>query len=381
MEPSDKKIDVEFLKNDLKDTLQPFGSRVEGDKVVLDLLNVAIVPRLYEMDSQSNALICQTGYYVSSPEWGSEIYDTSVGVGKDEESAVKTSQTGFLYALMDTVIAMKKHRNPERVTSRFAGKRHGWNAYLGNIVAMGGSRQVDMDFYWKALKNKIAERIGNQKIVPVKIYVSTTGKGEVTAECRINNIIQHDLSEMLHRIAEKIEIDHFMSEKQYIILEQDKDTVIDYPYTELEISEKVSAAMQLYEKCNEEDSFDTFNEQFTEVVQEDNLILEILKFVPEICAEYRFDALRYPDTINMLVREIQVDVYKTQIYSYAPIYNGVMKTLQGGLLNDAEKVFEAFVQMSSLFETLGRAMEDGADPQNLGVMDLIYSMDERYVLR
>lgn len=377
----EEKIDNDFLKNSVQKVMEKYHSVIENDNVVLKDVNITIRPELYELKGNNSSYACFTGYDLTLPDYGFRIHEMSAAIGSDEKTALGMSQASFVFGLLSTAIAMRENIEAKRLGSIFAGHTHYWNVYIGDIVSMGDRQDKKTDMYWNVLKEKIAERVGNQKICAVKIYTSNSGNGNVTCECRINDIIQKDLNGILEEIAKSWDVKTFSSDKQYIILKQDEKTTLDYPFTEIEISELTEKVMKLYEDCNESGTFNQFDDKFHALVTDKNLALEITKFIPEICAERGFDSLKYPDTLSFMFGDTEVQIYKTQLFSYVPIFNGVMNALDNKVFQNTNRVFEAFIYNSSLYNALDKADKDGVDINNLKVMNMLYSMGEDYTLR
>ncbi len=376
-----EKIDNDFLRNSIQKVMEKYHSVIENDNVVLKDVNITIRPKLYEIKKNSSSYACFTGYDLILPDYGFQIHEMSAAIGSDEKTALGMSQASFVFGLLGAAIAMRENIEPKRLGSIFAGHTHYWNVYIGDIVSMGDRQDKTTEMYWSVLKEKIAARIGNQKICAIKIYTSNAGDGNVTCECRINDMVQNDLSGILEEIARSWDVKTFSSDKQYIILKQDEKTTLDYPLTEMEISELTEKVMKLYEDCNESGTFNQFDDKFHALVTDEDLALEITKFIPEICAERGFDSLKYPDTLSLMLNDTEVPIYKTQLFSYVPIFNGVMNAIDNQVFQNTNRVFEAFIYNSSLYNALDKADKEGVNINDLGVMNMLYDMGEGYTLR
>lgn len=376
-----EKIDNDFLRNSIQKVMEKYHSVIENDNVVLKDVNITIRPKLYEIKKNSSSYACFTGYDLILPDYGFQIHEMSAAIGSDEKTALGMSQASFVFGLLGAAISMRENIEPKRLGSIFAGHTHYWNVYIGDIVSMGDRQDKTTEMYWSVLKEKIAARIGNQKICAIKIYTSNAGDGNVTCECRINDMVQNDLSGILEEIARSWDVKTFSSDKQYIILKQDEKTTLDYPLTEMEISELTEKVMKLYEDCNESGTFNQFDDKFHALVTDEDLALEITKFIPEICAERGFDSLKYPDTLSLMLNDTEVPIYKTQLFSYVPIFNGVMNAIDNQVFQNTNRVFEAFIYNSSLYNALDKADKEGVNINDLGVMNMLYDMGEGYTLR
>ncbi len=350
---------------------------VEGDTVQLDSLKIKIRPAIYKAEDT----VLLMGFFVSSPLWASEIVENCGAVGRTPKDALGSVLAAFSFGVMDSIIKMCANKGGVSLKSAYNGHEHHWKVYFGNIVSIGTRMDLKLNTYWDAIKDKIAERLGNQKLAAVKIYVANTGKGQIEGECRINNIKVDDLSEEIVKLAKEWKVDTFTSHKQYFMIRQDKDTILPTPMSEKKIFDLTGELVKLYEKCNNGGKMDSFPSQVDALVGDSSLVAEMMGFIPDLCAERRFDFLKFGDTISIQRGNKEIEVYKTQLYSYAPIMNGLFAAFDGNILEDTNQMFNAFVSISSLNSALQKAEKDGVNIHNLGTLGMMYSMPSNYILR
>lgn len=247
---------------------------------------------------------------------------------------------------------------------------------------MGQNPQnTDIETYWNTLKGHIAKRIGNQKMCYIKIFASNSGSGDITGECRINNIKSDELSKIVEDMARQWDTSKFGSHKQFFMLKQDKETLLDYPFTSKEIAEKTEIAMKLFENCKTDDDYDNFPETLEKVIGDKSLAYELYSFIPEFCAENAFNEIHYPETVSMYINGESRKYYKTQLASYYAILNGVFATLDKGVLNDTNQVYKNYIYTSSLCKALNAALSNGSKIENLGSPCIMYNMENDYIVR
>ncbi len=374
---SSKEEAQKFLLEHLHNAF-PVKDIIENGTVELPEWNISIRP--YAAELQDRAIT--TTYYISSPDWDEVLYECSTGIGSDQHHAMGMSQGSFLFGIMDTVMKMMNNDKPDRLESEFAGNKHNWSVYKGNIVGIGETpKNFASDSYWNALKDHIAKRIGNQKICYVKIYGANIGNGEIIGECRINDIKSNELSELVAEIVKTWGISQFGSHKQFIILKQDKETYIEQPFTKEDISKAVEAAMVLFEKI-ENEQYEQFPQMLEQLVGDKNLAWELYSFIPEICAENAFNKLNYPETITIDYNNEKHQYYKTQLFSYYVIHDSVFNTLDNGILKDTNKVYSEYISVSSVYSVICSAKEQGENlEENNAVLNILYSFDNDYQAR
>lgn len=351
---------------------------VEDETIKLPDWNISIQPYVSEMNNN----VITTNYYISSPDWDETLYECSTGMGSDHHQALGMSQGSFLFGIMDSISKMINNEFPHRLQSEFGGHVHNWSAYLGNIVGMGDvPNDSDPNVYWDALKEHIAKRIGNQKICYIKIYGANIGNGNIIGECRINDIKSEELSDIVAEIVKTWDTTNFGSHKQFVMLKQDDETYIEQPFTKADISNAAKSAMILFEKIKDEE-YEYFPQMLEELVGDKNLAWELYAFIPEICAQNAFNKLNYPESIMMNYNDEKHEYYLTQLFSYCAIHRGVFETLDSGILQDTNKVYQEYISVSSICSVICSARESGRNlEEDGGSFAILYNFDDDYEVR
>lgn len=312
------------------------------------------------------------------------LFECSVAMGQDAHQALGMAQGGFMFGIMSAIRNMKNNENVVPFETEFAGNVHKWKVYHGDIVGMGNvPKEVSVDVYWEALKDGIAKRIGNQKLCYVKIYGSSIGNGNFVGECRINDMQIDELGEIVEKMVRGWGTTEFASHKQFLMIEQEPETTLDYPFTEQEILSKTEAAMLLFEQCETQEQYEQFPKLLEQVVGDKALAWELYSFIPEICAQNAFETIPCPETIMIRIADKDYEFYKTQFASYYTIMDGVFQTLNKGILKDTNHVYREYIGVSSFFSAICAARENGHNPEdepNMGVC-IMYLADDDYMPR
>ncbi len=370
-------FDNNYIIDSLKKCYKELGSFVSGDRVVLSKLNVAVRPEIYQLKEQ----MATVGYHIYSPEWKNEIFEISSALGQDKKTAVGMAQGDFMFGIMETVQAMINDVNAREFDSDFNGL-HRWKLYIGNIVAMGKEVPVDdVEIYWNVLKDEFSKRLGNHDICYIKIYAANSGDGFVTGECRINNNKIDSLSEIVEDMAKQWKNKKFASHKQLFILKQDKETLKDYPYTNADIYDAVEKSLILYEKVMNDGKEDLYLQVLNEFLGDKSLAQDIYNFVPEICAEFAIEDVRFSEKVQFNFRGSTRTFYKSQLATYYPIMNGVARLLDGNTLKNTQRVFENLLYSSASFNAVNNALNDGSKQENLILTDMFFNVTDDYLLR
>ncbi|MBQ3546054.1 MAG: hypothetical protein IJA34_13895 [Lachnospiraceae bacterium] len=353
---------------------------IDNDRILLPEWGITVIPFVTEIREQ----MANTGYYIISNDWDRMIYECSVAMGKDTKQALGMAQGSFIFGIMSAIGKMKLNENQGELETDFAGNAHNWKVYLGDIVGMGEvPHEIENDVYWKQLEDGIKKRIGNQKLCYVKIYGSNIGDGNYIGECRINDVQIDELSNIVEKMIRDWGTTGFGSHKQFIMLQQNEDTILDYPFTEGEILESTEKAMKLFEKCETDEEYEQFPEMLEQAVGDKDLAWELYTFIPEICAENAFEKIICPETIMMRIGNVDYKYYKTQFISYYTIVDGVFRTLNKGVLKDTDKVYREYISVSSLYSAICSARESGHDPENEEGMMIctMYMPEDDYIPR
>lgn len=372
------KFDNNYIIEDLKKCYEELGSFSSGDRVILPKLNVAVRPEIYQLKEKMATI----GYHIYSPEWKNEIFEVSAALGSDTKTAVGMAQGDFMFGIMETVQALINDVNAREFDSDFNGL-HKWKLYIGNVVAMGREVPVeDVEIYWDVLKDELAKRLGNQDICYIKIYAANGGDGNfTTGECRINNTPVDSLSEIVEGIAKTWKNKTFASHKQFFILKQEKETLMEYPYTNADISDAVEKSLMLYEKVMNDGKEDLYFDVLKEFLGDTSLAQDIYNFIPEIFAEFAIEEVRFSEKVQMNYRGNTRTFYKSQLATYYPIMNGAAVLLGKNVLKDTQRVFESLLYSSASFNAVNNALNDGSKQENLILTDMLFNVTDDYILR
>ena len=376
--PQEKKIDNILLCREIQSCCENTGARLEGGRVYFPEWNMYVRPEI--MDLKSN--MATVGYYLESADWDREIFECCSGLGQDTKTALGMAQGSFLFGILEALRMSAEGQTSEILESSFNGHTHSWDVSIGNIVGMGKTPDQGADVYWKVLREGIIKRLGNQKICYVKVYAADIGNGNIEGECRINNIVSEELSDIIRSMVRKWHNSEFGSQKQFFILRQDKETMLPYPYTEKDIITKTETAMVLFEKClYDGQPFEQYSDSLNEVIGDSSLAYDLLHFIPEICAENAIPEPKYQETVTLLKDDRQYEIYRSQLASFYPISSGVFAALDKGVLRDANKVYKEYILRSSVCHALNGALSNGAKPEDLVMASLIFNVGEDYEIR
>lgn len=364
------------LLEELGDTLEDTDTYYRGDTLEIPAWDVSVQLEIEQLTDQSAVL----NYYLDSPGWDRRLFECCAGIGKDQQQAIGMAQGSFLFGMLDGVRAMAQEGRTSQLESDFAGIHHQWDVYQSNLVGMGEMpKDTSATDIWELIREGVRKRIGGQKICYVKVYCAKNG-GDITGECRINDVPILELSDVMSDYARKWKTKSFGSQKQFFFLLQREETYVPYPYAEEDIADAVHTALKLYGKnftCGED------NQQYLALLEEEvkdaSLAEELCNFLPEMCAENAFPAVQSGEMVGIFQGKDQASVYKTQLASYYFIYNALMEELRHDFPNE---LFGFLVSASSMYNAVRGASEKGADlAKDGGRIFISYGFSDNYRLR
>lgn len=371
---------TDFLRQSLCNCFD-IKTELKGDTIFFPEWNLSLLARVVQM----KPTLATEEFFLSCPDWDRDIYECSSALGSDQKTAIGMAQGSFMFGLMSTIMAMLNNDNPRTLETEFVGQPHRWRVYLGDIIGMGETpkNKTQTEMYWSVLKDLIAQRVGNQKMVYVKIFGSNSGNGQITGECRINDMKSEELSAVVAKIVEQWGTTQFGSHKQFFILEQEEETLLPLPISEKEIIEKTALAMKLYEQCKTDEDYEQYQERLENLIGDTNLSQDLYMFIPEICLEILLSDMIFPEKLFFNRNGETLNCYNTQSSSYTAIKNGIMKAISGETeFENVNALLKNFASASATYNALSKALNDGAELKNLtGNLCTMYSVSDDYLLR
>lgn len=369
-----QKKEQELLEQ-IRDSLENVETRCRDNLLEIPGWDVSLRMELAGLEDRSAVLV----YFLNSPKWDRELFECSAGLGQDQVSAIGMAQGSFLFGMLDGVRAMSEGECIGEVQSEFAGSAHKWDVYQSNLVGMGEMpEETDAQVLWKLLREEVVKRLGNQRLCYIKVYCAKNGE-DITGECRINDVAVPALGKLVEDYARDWKTKNFGSQKQFFFLRQQEETYTSYPHTQEEVAGAVQTALRLYQQCLSEVDDRRYLSLLEEKLKDSSLVEEIHAFLPELCAENAFPAVRCGETVGITCRGTQTTVYKSQLASYYWISWALEEALQGDFSNG---LFSALVSASAMYHAVSQAKEKGADLAGEGgSLSVCFSFSDRYVLR
>ncbi len=322
--------------------------RVEGNAILLPRQSVRILPQV-EQISQRGAVV---NLWLEAPQWGKRLFECSVGMGSSPSQALGLSASSFIFSFLEGVMRMEDRVEPRELETLFDGKAHRWELYPSNIVGLGACPQPEGQVWWELLGEDIQRRLGNQRVCYVKIYGAKVD-GQVTGECRVDDIKSEELSAKVAQAVERWPAGQFASQKQFFFIRQQEETILPYPYEgaegERRLRSALGEAVRMFMACRTEEDYDQYSQRLGERIGDETLADECLTFLPELCAANAFPQLQAAETVE-ICREGRPPetVYKNQLADYYPLWTLLLQLFQEEELGaDPDAIYREYVGYSS----------------------------------
>lgn len=356
--------------------------RVEGNAILLPRQGVRILPQV-EQISQRGAVV---NLWLEAPQWGKRLFECSVGMGSSPTQALDLSARSFIFSFLEGVMRMEDRVEPRELETLFDGKTHRWELYPSNIVGLGSAPQPEGQVWWDLLGEDIQRRLGNQRVCYVKIYGAKVD-GQVTGECRIDDIKSEELSAKVAQAVERWPAGQFASQKQFFFIRQQAETILPYPYEgaegERRLRSALGEAVRMFLACRTEEDYDQYSQRLGERIGDETLADECLTFLPELCAANAFPQLQAAETVE-ICREGRPPetVYKNQLADYYPLWTLLLQLFQEEELGaDPDAIYREYVGYSSTYNVVRQMEQQGSRLEDCRLASLLCQMGSGFQLR
>lgn len=353
--------------------------QLEEDHIFIPAWNIRIYPEISDLQAGSVAVTFQ----VECPDWDRDIVEISAAKGKNPSMALGVACSSFLLALMNGVSMMAKKQNGLSVESEFAGKKHRWSVYRGNLLA-GGDAQKNHNFnlYWDALKDELIKRLGNQKLSYVRVYASRSGE-QVKAECRINEVLIPSLSNIVANLAKEWDCEGYGVHRQFFFFAQDEATYEPYPYDQEQLEELTQKTVRLYNSIHSQEDLAAFPGRLLALCNNDMVMArELQLYIPMVSAENAFPNLLYPETLTFDFGDHKETAYRSQLASFHSIQKALFWSLKHQVYGEeTEKMYRTLVAASPLFHMIQQQTKAGNPVKDGMGVSLNITVDDHFRLR
>lgn len=347
------------------------NGELNGEAVVVPQYNLRIYPWFEQLQANDSNALANINFNLQLQD-GTSLFECCVGIGKQVRDAVCAALGSFYLGIYSVLRNLYQSRRLEQIQD--SGSRT-WNVFCGEIVGMGNNPYVPGDYYWNLLQEAIPNYLSGRSLVCLKIFGSKNGD-EITAECRVNDVVSHTLSKLLQASVQQWPAEGFASHKQFFLFSSE-DT--KYPYSQEQIHTYVNKAVALF--CDPQTAYSEIYAKLAEYTGDADLADELYAFIPELCAARAFEKITFPDEIKIQAGSRKITCTSWQVTSYYMIDAALSSGFRTQMYPD--HAFRDCVSVSSTFHLICQAKEDkGVDlAEQGGTVTHYFNFNDNYTLR
>ena len=326
-------------------------------------LDIVLRPTIMQLNSQS-VLLC---FELTSEHWDKSIIENSAGMGVDTAQALANALESFSSACLEGLLYMLSEQSCyESCTSTFMGHEHKWQVYLSDLVSIGEAPDIEeAQYYWDELKEMLLPRLGNQRFCYIKVFASKSF-GSVFCECRIDNVLSNDVTQLLVKMTKHWSTQKFASHKMFFFLKQDENTVLPsdlfLPPKQKELNYQVNVALRLFGQCSSQEEYEQLPLQLQEIIPDKVLALELYYFLPEICTQIMLPEISFSDEISLSIGDNEpINIHIHQLTDYLPIYRALTNLMTDNPSDELKEAFKLCSFYSSAFNVINQVLNESPE--------------------
>lgn len=326
-------------------------------------LDIVLRPTIMQLNSQS-VLLC---FEITSEQWDKSIIENSAGMGVDTAQALANALESFSSACLEGMLYMLSEQSCyESCTSTFMGHEHKWQVYLSDLVSIGEAPDIEeAQYYWDELKEMLLPRLGNQRFCYIKVFASKSF-GSVFCECRIDNVLSNDVTQLLVKMTKHWSTQKFASHKMFFFLKQDENTVLPsdlfLPPKQKELNYQVNVALRLFGQCSTQEEYEQLPLQLQEIIPDKVLALELYYFLPEICTQLMLPEISFSDEISLSIGDNEpINIHIHQLTDYLPIYRALTNLMTDNPSDELKEAFKLCSFYSSAFNVINQVLNESPE--------------------
>ena len=326
-------------------------------------LDIVLRPTIMQLNSQS-VLLC---FELTSEQWDKSIIENSAGMGVDTAQALANALESFSSACLEGLLYMLSEQSCyESCTSTFMGHEHKWQVYLSDLVSIGEAPVIEeAQQYWDELNEMLLPRLGNQRFCYIKVFASKSF-GSVFCECRIDNVLSNDVTQLLVKMTKHWSTQKFASHKMFFFLKQDENTVLPsdlfLPPKQKELNYQVNVALRLFGQCSTQEEYEQLPLQLQEIIPDKVLALELYYFLPEICTQIMLPEISFSDAISLSIGDNEpINIHIHQLTDYLPIYRALTNLMTDNPSDELKEAFKLCSFYSSAFNVINQVLNESPE--------------------
>lgn len=220
----DKKV-IDYLQKALSD--KDLKSEMIDGKIFINKFKMYIKTWVSDKIQHPNAIVMELKFVISQELFEDVIVESlaAIGEGDDEDDAILNGVESFITGVFNSIVEsiFDTHNEELDFVTEYNEEIKIWQPKLGALQVQGycNIKHVDENKIFNILKDDIKLRLRNKRFYFIKVYVFKQAKGNIIAECTLNNEPFYEANKKMEQYAKEWEIaGNFKGEKQYIIIRQ-----------------------------------------------------------------------------------------------------------------------------------------------------------------
>ena len=285
------------------------------------------------------------------------IIEPSTALATSEEEALDRAADLFATVMYSFILPFQNMEMSE-IENSIAGKTHKYKYASAIPVSCMGNVKERSRSPFDVVKGEIAKYLGTRKYNWVKLYVGRS-KETLNCEARVNGLLIPELSDMLtQHAAEDENKDSILMEKQCILFIQEDETYVPLRKSPETIKEYALRAIPVITEIHDETSWKEGFEKIFDFTGDGWITVEIMNFIPEIVAQYRFSMIKHTSDITLRIGEEEFPMKKQQLTCWCACEEAVIQMLTKGkpndeflikIMNHGSSYFNVMCQLASKF--------------------------------
>lgn len=357
------KIDDKVIQSWIRDMI---GGEIIGNQIIGQKKTRISVTIAQEPTKKSPVAILN--FYIMLPD-GNKIFETASGFGDNARDAYCAAIGNFYQGLYSGIAY---YINDEYAKNIKDNEGEEWKVYSSSLLIMGRAPlKATWETYWELIRNKIADYLGAENFNYIKIYAAKYND-VVTTECRINDKVSFELSQIIQEETKRWPNTVFSAQKQFFVIKRESDN--SPLYTTDEMRSYVSLAIKEFE-----DKRENTLERIKKWAKDEQLAEELYVYLPEICGEISCRAFFTSDWVKIIVGNQNYRKTKWSLPTYFMIHDAFMSNYQEHKISkESVSICETKSKIKSFEKQLEK--EEITISPNMAI-ELIYTFSDDYVLR
>lgn len=340
---------LEYLKKETN------SQEISENKILLDKYNLSVGFKIRKIQEYEDLIMTEIAFVINHDYFGEPIIEIIAGIEENIDGALNLCVKNISSSVLQVITNALDDNYDETFESNFFAEKRSNSLTKGSIQNIGELEDVREIDFWSMLGEKIKDRLGNKKLYLVRVYASKLKSGDSICECRINGIVNEDITNHIKNYAEGWKSkSNFSSLKQIFVIKQSNETYNKYPCTKEQIIEFSHKSIKILSECDSEEKYNNIDNEILKITKDASVAYEIRTFIPEIFCELFFDEAHYSNKIILVKNNEKIEGYKGQFTSYYWIYEWVVNIYNSRILSEQE--LKTIVSLSASYKAISESI-------------------------